>query len=460
MVQGIANPSALQSQIEGQVILPGDAQYEEARLTWNRLVDQHPAVIVLPTSSADVSAAVRYARQEGLQIAVQSTGHGVFNPADGALLLVTSHLRELSIDPAAQTARIGAGLKWGEVLEQTQKVGLAPLMGSSPTVGVVGYTLGGGWGWLGRKYGMAVDSVRTIELVDASGQVLTASADENSDLFWGLRGGGGGAFGIVTMLEMQLFPVTQVYAGNLLYPPEMARDVMQHYRQWISQAPDELTSSVLLFNFPPFPQVPEPLRGKSFTIVRGCYAGDPQEGEALLRHWRDWQAPIMDMWGPMPFTQAAAISQDPVDPMPSKHTGAWLQGMSDATIDKLISRAFVQGGPPPLVFVELRHAGGAVRRVSNDENAFSNREVELLLFVMSVTPSSEAYQAVSAYMSELLAEIEPDVTGGVYLNFLEGPEAQQKAGRGFSPEKLERLRALKERCDPDGVLQSGYPFHS
>jgi UDP-N-acetylenolpyruvoylglucosamine reductase len=458
MVQGIANPSALQSQIEGQVILRGDAQYEEARLTWNRLVDQYPAVIVLPTSSADVSAAVRYARQEGLQIAVQSTGHGVFKPADGALLVVTSHLRELSIDTAAQTARIGAGLKWGEVLEQTQKVGLAPLIGSSPTVGVVGYTLGGGYGWLGRKYGMAVDSVRSIELVDASGKVLNASAHENSDLFWGLRGGGGGAFGIVTMLEMQLFPVTEVYAGNLLYPAEMARDVMQHYRQWISQAPDELTSSVLLFNFPPFPQVPDPLRGKSFTIVRGCYAGDPQEGEALLRHWHDWQAPIMDMWGLMPFTQAAAISQDPVDPMPSKHTGAWLQGMSDATIDKLIGRAFVQGGPPPLVFVELRHAGGAVRRVSNDDNALSNREAELLLFVMSVTPSPEAYQSVSAYMSELLAEIEPDVTGGVYLNFLEGPEAQHKAAHGFSPEKLERLRALKKRCDPDGVLRSGYAF--
>jgi FAD/FMN-containing dehydrogenase len=457
MVQATLQTTTLRSQIHGQVITPQDANYEQERLGWNRLVNQYPALIVIPASTADVCAAVRFAGESGLQVAVQSTGHGVTRPADGALLLVTAQLKNLRIDADAQTAWLGAGLKWGEVLEQAQQVGLAPLLGSSPGVSVVGYTLGGGYGWLGRKYGLAVDSVLAIELVDASGQVLTVSQDAHPDLFWGLCGGGS-SFGVVTALQMRLYPVTEVYAGNLFYPPEMAGEVMQHYREWTAAAPDELTSSIVLMNFPPFPQVPEPVRGKSFVIVRGAYTGDMTAGEQLLRHWRDWRPPLMDMWGPLPFSQAARISNDPVDPMPSKHTGAWLHDMSDATIARLIRYTFVQGGPPPLVFIELRHFGGAVRRVPADENAFSNREAEFLLFSSAVTPSPEAYADVSAYMTEMKAAIAPSLTGGEYLNFLEGAEARQKVDHAFGAEKFARLQALKAKFDPAGRFISGYRF--
>jgi hypothetical protein len=362
MVQGITLPSALESQIEGQVIQPSDSHYEQLRLTWNRLIDQRPALIVVAANPADVSAAVRFARENDLPVAVQSTGHGVTVPADGALLLVTSQLKDLRIDAGAQTAWLGAGLQWGEVLEQTQAVGLAPLAGSSPTVSVTGYTLGGGYGWLGRKYGLAADSVLSFEMVDANGNVLQISEDHHSDLFWGLRGGGG-SFGVITSMQVRLYPVTHVYAGNLLYPAEQARQVLQHYREWVVSAPDELTSSIALMNLPPLPEVPEFLRGKSIVMVRGCYAGDTPSGEKLLDHWRSWQAPMVDLWGEMPFTRMVEISMDPVEPMPSNHSGAFLKDLNDAAIDTLIQYAYPPGGPPPLVMVEARHFGGAVAHV-------------------------------------------------------------------------------------------------
>ena len=231
--------TALQSRGRGQVIPPESALFDEARQAFNRLVDQRPALILIAANAQDVAEGVQFARGQGLGVAIQSTGHGVILPADNAVMIITSQLRDILVDASSGTAHLGAGLKWGEVLAETQKFGLAPLLGSSPGVGVVGYTLGGGLGWLGRKHGLACDSVLSFELVSADGQVLTASATENADLFWGLRGGGGG-FGIVTSMVIQLHPVDTVYGGNLFYPGEMAREVMQRYREWIRAAPDAL----------------------------------------------------------------------------------------------------------------------------------------------------------------------------------------------------------------------------
>jgi FAD/FMN-containing dehydrogenase len=455
MVQGITFPPTLESQIEGQVIQPSDSHYDQSRLAWNRLVDQRPALIVVAANTADVSAAVRYARENDLSVAVQSTGHGVTVPADGALLLVTSQLKNLRIDAGAQTAWLGAGLQWGEVLEQTQAVGLAPLAGSSPTVSVTGYTLGGGYGWLGRKYGLAADSVLSFEMVDANGDVLQVSEDQHSDLFWGLRGGGG-SFGVITSMQVRLYPVTQVYAGNLLYPAEQARQVLQHYREWVASAPDELTSSIALMNLPPLPEVPEFLRGKSIVMVRGCYAGDTPSGEKLLDHWRSWQAPMVDLWGEMPFTRMAEISTDPVEPMPSNHSGAFLKDLNDAAIDTLIQYAYPPGGPPPLVMVEARHFGGAVARLAPGTNAFSHRDSAFLLFAVTAAFTPEMYAAQTAHMDAMLNDLEPVLTGGVYLNFLEGPAARRKVKDGFSVETYQRLQALKARVDPQNRFRFGY----
>jgi FAD/FMN-containing dehydrogenase len=455
MVQGIAMSSTLQSQIQGQIIYPGDSEYEEARLAWNRSVNQHPALIVVSKNTADISTAVEYARENNLDVAVQSTGHGVTLPADGALLLITSQLKDLHIDAAAQTAWIGAGLKWGEVLEQTQKVGLAPLLGSSPGVGVVGYTLGGGYGWLGRKYGLASDSVISFELVDASGQTLCANADENSDLFWGLRGGGG-SFGVITGMQIRLYPVTKVYGGNLLYPADQAREVIQHYHAWIASAPDELTSSIVLMNVPPIPQLPEFLRGKSFVMVRGAYVGSTAEGERLLKHWRTWKAPVMDDWKEMPFSQVAAISSDPLNPMPSKSTGAWLHDLNDSAVDTLIQYAFPPVSPRPMTMVEVRHFGGAVARVAPESAAFCQRGSSLLMFAVGAVPTPEANCALSQYMEKMKQALEPSMDSGEYMNFLTGEEARQKARSAFSEVSYRRLQALKAQVDPDNRFRFGF----
>ncbi|MBK8902611.1 MAG: FAD-binding oxidoreductase [Anaerolineaceae bacterium] len=447
--------SELQAQVEGKVIAPADAGYDEARLAWNRKVEQHPAVIVVAKTAQDVAAAVSFARQHDLGVAVQGTGHGNVRPADDCLLILTQEMNQVTINPTDQTAYVAAGVKWGAVLAAAQQHGLAPLLGSSPMVGVVGYTLGGGLGWLARKYGLSADNVVAFELVTADGQLRTASEDENPDLFWGLRGGGG-SLGIVTSLIIRLFPVTEVYAGNLFYPASMAQEVFRRYRDWIADAPDELTSSVLIMNFPPIPDLPEFLRGQSFAIVRGCYCGDLGEGEALLHYWRDWQPPLVDDFKTIPFSAAATISSDPVDPMPAANSGAWLRELSDAAIDAIVTYALGMDGSSPLTFAEVRHAGGAIRRVAAATAVYGNREAELVLSLVGVTPTPEAYQQLAAYIGQLNEALRPSLTGGVYMNFLEGTESQQRVRDGLASGGYERLARLKAQVDPENRLRYSF----
>jgi len=474
--------AALKLRVRGQVVAPADPQYETARLGWNLAIDQRPALIVFAESSQDVAEAVLFARRQGLGIAVQSTGHGLALGANNALLINTSRLKALRINAAEQTAWVGAGLKWGEVLAEAQKHGLAPLLGSSPDVGVVGYSLGGGLGWLGRKYGLSTDSVLAIELVSAEGRLLRASAIEEPELFWGMRGGGGG-FGVVTGMEIRLYPVEMVYGGNLFYPASLAREAMQRYCEWIRSAPDALTTSVVVINFPPVPQLPEMLRGSSFVIVRGCYAGPLEEGEALMKYWRDWKAPLIDDFKAMPFSDAAKISSAPVDPMPSKTTGAWMRELTDEAIDALLRHTLPQAGSPPassggngrpagptassggngqpagptpIIFSEVRHTGGAIARVPRESAAFSHRDAELLLCCVGAAPTPEAYARLGALTDQMKAEMGSALTGGVYMNFLSGAEVRRRTKDGYHPEVFQRLRALKARMDPDNLFRFGF----
>ncbi|GIK36811.1 MAG: FAD-linked oxidase [Chloroflexota bacterium] len=452
----MAQELQLRPAIQGTVITPDDPQYDEARQAWNLSVDQRPAMIVIADGVEDVVGAVRFATQAGLNLTVQGTGHGVVRPANDSLLLITSKMKTVRVDAAAQTAWVEAGVKWGEVLEKTQAVGLAPLLGSSPDVGVVGYTLGGGYGWLGRKYGLATDSVRFFELVTADGRLLRASETENSDLFWGLRGGGG-SFGIITGMEIKLYPVSTVYGGNLFYPLSMAKEVYARYRDWITSVPDELTSSIVIMNYPPIPEIPEFLRGQSFVIIRGLYCGPVQEGEALLQSWRDWRAPYFDGWRVMPFSEVGTVSAEPLDPMPIHSSGAWLAELSDEVIDILL-RTVAPGsnGPSPLIFAEIRHVGGAVARVSPQASAYGNRDAAFLLHLLGVTPTPEAYRQLAQYTGQIKEQLRPYLTGGVYMNFLEGEESQRRVESGYAPEAYRRLAALKAAYDPDNRLRSGF----
>jgi FAD/FMN-containing dehydrogenase len=445
----------LRAAVKGTVITPGDADYDAARQGWNLAVDNHPAVIVQAASRADVAAAVRFASVADLEIAVRSTGHGAILPADGCLLLVTSALTGVRVDAVTRTAYVEAGVKWGAVLEAAQKVGLAPLLGSSPGVGVVGYTLGGGMGWLARKYGLATDSVVYFEVVTAAGEAVRASATEHPTLFWALRGGGGN-FGVVTGMEIRLYPVTEVYGGNLFYPASQVKAVFQRYRDWIAAAPEELTSAVVIMNFPPIPALPEHLRGQSFVIVRGCYCGPVTEGEALLKYWRDWQTPVMDAWQAMPFAEAASISADPVDPMPGMASGAWLADLSDDAIDTIIRYGRPGNGPSPLVKVEIRHAGGAISRVSPEAAAYGNRDATLIMETIAVTPTPEVSHAIEEYNREFQRALTGHLTGGVYLNFLEGREARERTPDAFSVAAFHRLIAAKAAYDPDNRFSHSF----
>jgi hypothetical protein len=442
-------------QIQGTVVLPGDPGYDEARQAWNLTIDQHPAIIVIAESVSDVQDAVRYADLKGLTVAVQSTGHGVARKADNALLILTSCLTGVEIDPAAQTARVQPGVKWGKVLEQAQAYGLAPLLGSSPDVGVVGYSLGGGFGWLGRKYGMAVDSIRSIQIVNASGDLVEASDSVNNDLFWAVRGGGGG-FGVVTELVIQLYPVAEVYGGNLFYPAESAKEVFTRFKEFSASAPDELTSAVTLMNFPPIPQIPEPLRGNSFAIFRGCYCGPVEQGEALVNSWREWKTPLIDAFQAMPFTQVAQISSDPVDPMPASVTTGWLRELTSDAIDTIIQYGVPQQGPLPVTVIEIRQAGGAIAQVAPHSNAYGNRTAAYCLECIGTTPTKDAEQAFRTHTGQMKRELEPVLTGGVYLNFLDSEEAHLRVKDAYLPESFQKLQELKTRFDPKNVFSHGF----
>lgn len=455
-IELIESPSLeLQASIQGQVIIPDDPRYDEARLAWNRKVVQYPALIVAAKTVRDVQTAVTHARQHNLGVAVQATGHGNVRPADDCLLILTQEMNRVEIDPSAQTAYVEAGVQWGAVLAAAQEHGLAPLLGSSPTVGAIGYTLGGGLGWLGRKYGLSIDNVLQFEVVTADGQRRIVSTDENSELFWGLRGSGG-SLGIVTSMIIRLFPVTTVYAGNLFYPIDMATEVFRHYRNWVANAPDELTTSVLIMNFPPIPELPDFLRGQSFALVRGCFCGSTAEGEKLLRHWRDWQAPMLDDFKTIPFSEAATISNDPIDPLPGFNTGAWLKELDDAAIEAIVRYGAGIAGPNSLIFAEVRHAAGAIKRVESETAVYGNREAEFVLSLVGVAPNAQAHQHLVAYTGELKEALRPSLTGGVYMNFLEGVESQQRIRDGLVAGGYERLSRLKAQADPDNLLRYSF----
>jgi FAD binding domain/Berberine and berberine like len=447
--------SELQAAINGSVLVPGSPEYDQARRGWNLSVEQLPALIVAATSREDVLQAVRFARRNSLNVAVQSTGHGAIRPADGDLLILTSAMTGIQVDPDRQTVRVAAGVKWGMVLEKTQPFGLSPLLGSSPGVGVVGYTLGGGMGWLARKYGMAADSLLDVELVTGDGALIHANASENSDLFWGLRGGGGN-FGVVTSLEFKLFPVSTVYGGNLYYPAEMAREVMARYRDWVATLPDEMTTSIVVMNYPSMPQLPPALSGKSFVIVRGCFTGPVELGEKLIEAWRSWRTPAIDEFKTMPFSQVASISNDPPNPMPVFMTGTWLSELADEAIDQIVRYGLEARAGLPLMFIEVRHAGGAIARLDASASAYSSREALFNLVSIGLSPSPEVYAGLKGHTDRLKLELSQYLTGSVYLNFLDGAEARRRTKQAYAPEVFRRLQDLKLKFDPQNVFRFSF----
>jgi hypothetical protein len=321
-------------------------------------------------------------------------------------------------------------------------------------VGVVGYTMGGGFGWLGRKHGLAADSVKEADVVTADGELVKASAHENADLFWGLKGGGGN-FGIVTSLEFALYPISQVYGGDLFFPVEKADEVLELYEHWSASLPDEVTSGVAFMNFPPFEEIPEPLRGNSLMAVRFCYTGEylQEKGEELLRPWREFGEPVMDTFGVMPCTAMDMISMDPVDPMGAYGHVEMLRDLSPGTAETLVKLAGADSNSP-LAVLELRQLGGALSHPPTELDPMGRSDSRFVMYGLGATPSPEMAQAVQAYLAYVAEAVRPHASGAAYVNFIDlDGTTVERVRQAYSPDDWQRLVALKDRYDPTNLFR-------
>lgn len=446
--------AALADQLTGHIVLPGDPGWDEARTPWNVAVDQRPAAVVLAESVRDVVAAVDAARRLGLRVAAQGTGHNAppLN-ANGSLedtiLVRTSRMREVTIDPATRTARAEAGVVWGEVTAAAAPFGLAALAGSSADVGVVGYTLGGGLSWLGRAHGLAANRVTAIELVTADGVHRRVDATTDPELFWALRGGGGN-FGVVTAIEFGLLELADLHAGALLWPLERAGDVVPAWREWVDTVPEEVTSLVRVLNLPPLPLIPEPLRGGSFVVVEAAILLDDDAATALLAPLRAL-GPAMDTFHRTPITELALLHMDPPEPVPGVGNGVLLTDLDAAALERFVA---ITAEERALLSTEFRHLGGALLPGRMAGGAVAGLDARFLLFTVGIAPSPEAGAAVAAAAERVIGALAPVHAATGFANFR---ETRSEPGHIYGT-SLERLRAVRAEFDPEGIVRGHHPL--
>lgn len=444
---------ALARSVSGPVLLPGDPEIEAEVTGFNLATRHRPALVVGATCAADVVAAVRFGAAHGLSVAVQATGHGAIMAADGALLITTRRMQDLSVDPAARAARVGAGVKWIRVIGAAAPYGLAPLSGSSSDVGVVGYTLGGGVGPLGRRYGFAADRVRSIEIVTGDGTLRTVNADEHPELFWALRGGKGN-FGIVTSIEVELVPAGTIYGGGIFYEGRHAAAVLHTWREWVQTLSDDTTTSVALLRLPDAEHVPDSLRGKLTVHLRVAHCGDARTGETQLAVMRAAAPVLIDSVSTMSFTESDRIHLDPTDPLPDWGGGSLLRALPPEAVDALLGTA----GPGiecPLIFAELRHLGGALSRPAEHPNAVSGRDAAFSLYTLGLAgPGFD--DIVPAAGRAVLNALAPFSAPGRLMNFLGSTTDPDEVASAWAPDVAARLGALKATYDPHHLFRIGH----
>jgi FAD/FMN-containing dehydrogenase len=437
------------------VLVPGTDGYEADRGAFNVLLSQSPAGIVAPRDAADVIAAIEYAKAEGLRVSAQRTGHSAAPLGDLAdtLLLRTASMSGVSIDAERRVARVGAGALWADLVPQASDLGLAASHGSSPTVGIVGYSLGGGVGWYGRKHGLACNRVTAVELVDGGGAERRVDADHEPELFWALRGAPGD-LGIVTALEFELLPIAEVFAGALFFPAERLGEVMHAWREWTATVPDEVTSVARIMNFPPLPEIPEPMRGKSFAIVEAVALLGEAEATEVLAPLRGL-GPAMDTFAVQPPAGIAGLHMDPPDPAPYAGGAMLLDELPGEAIDAFVAAVGPESGSQ-LISVEIRHDGGAMAQTAPEHGAMNRLPGEFLMFGVGITPVPEAMAPTKAWLAAMKAAMKP-WDAGSYLNFSDDPEDIAAA---FPPDTVTRLRAAKAAYDPENLFHSNHPVVS
>jgi hypothetical protein len=443
---------SLRAAIDGQVFVPGLNGYDQARQTWNLTVDERPSIVVIATSASDVAEAVRYARTRGMRISPQGTGHGgaPLEPLGGAMLLRTTPLRRVDIDPAAHIARVEAGALWQDVIVPAAEHGLAALAGSSSNVGVTGYTLGGGLGWLARRYGLAANSVTAAELVTPAGDIVRVDADHEPDLFWAVRGGGG--IGVVTSLEMQLYPIAELYAGDLFFPIQRAAEVLYAWRAWTATASDDVTSMCRILRVPPLPEVPEALRGGAFAVVEAAYLGDAGSGADLIEPLRRL-GPELDTFAMIPPPALDQLNMEPTQPTPTISDCALLTDFSAAAIDAFVAVA----GPnaeTPLTSIEVRQLGGALARLARGGGAQPNIDASFLLNAVGVTTTPDLTGPVRHGVQAVKDALAPWHARYHYYGFADAPGT---AAAVLPPTSVRRLEEITAAYDPGKLIISRHP---
>jgi hypothetical protein len=439
--------------IDGQVLGPDDRGWDAARTAWQLNVDQHPAAVVVPRSVADILQAVVAARAAGLRVAPQATGHnaGPLGPLDDTVLLRTSALDGVMIDGLRRVARVEAGTVWGAVTDAAAEFGLAALAGSARDVGVVGYTLGGGLSWFARSHGLAANHVLAAEIVTTDGVLRRVDADHDPDLFWAIRGGGG-SFGVVTALEFRLFPIMTVQAGALFWPLERAAEVLHGWRTWLTEVPDSVTSVGRILRFPPAPQIPEPMRGRSLVTVEIVAQLDATSTRSLLAPLREL-SPEIDTLRATPVSELGTLHMDPPGPTPATGDGLLLDELTPSALDAYLASVGPEAETPFLT-TELRHLGGALRNPLAGMGAVSSLGAEFALYSGAITPDARSREAAVAALDALAVTLSPWTAGSSYANFAERP---QDGRRLFGVDAHRRLRAIKTAYDPEDVIRANHP---
>jgi FAD/FMN-containing dehydrogenase len=452
--QQTVDKDALNGNFTGTVVSPGEQNWDQARAAWNLAADQTPAAVAYPEGADDIVAAVNFARANSLGVAAQGTGHGAGSrgPLNGSILLKTERMKGIEIDADSGVGRYEAGVLWMEANPAAGEHGLANFSGSAPDIGIVGYTTGGGFGWLARRYGLACNNVRAIELVTADGEQRRVDPDNDPDLFWAVRGGGG-SFGVVTAIEFDLAELPEVFAGSVIYPAdERSSEIIDRYFEWAPALPDDVTSIARFLRLPPLPQVPEPLRDKPLITLGACYAGPESEGLELLRPIRELGEPVMDTFETMPPSGLPAVHMEPDEPVPGLVYTASLREAPQEAIDSFIETAGPESGSP-LLAAELRQCGGALGEPAEGAGALSHLDAEYVFCGIGLPMSPEMGEAINQQIDAVCKALEPWSTESCYFNFADRPTDLEAI---FAPETLERLREVKRRYDPDGLISGNH----
>jgi hypothetical protein len=441
----------LRGQIHGEIIQPGDASYDDARTLYNAMIDKRPALVARCADAADVIAAVAFARSAGLDVAVRGGGHNVSGNAmaDGGLTIDLSRMNNVHVNPVRRTARVGGGALWRDVDHATHAFGLATPTGIIGTTGVGGLTLGGGFGHLSRSLGLSCDNLISADVVTASGELVTASAEEHPDLFWALRGGGGN-FGVVTSFEFQLHPVSTVYAGPIFFDVKDTEHLLRKYRDFMRSVPDEMSAFFSFHQGPPAPFIPEHLHFVPMTTIMTCYNGPAEQGEKILRPLREAAPALVDLVGPMPMP-AVNTMFDPIYAPGLQHY--WKADYIPRLTDEMIP-IHVEHGPnvPSLQStMHLYPQSGAIQRVGQDETAYSYRDVEYIHNIVAVDADPGNMPRDMAWMQAYWDALHPLTSGGAYVNFMMADESQERV-RATYRDNYDRLTRVKREYDPDNLF--------